>query len=112
MTSPAKPSDDQHHRSYFLPELSRIEAGEFTLTMTGDRSCPINPLATNEVYAKCKLLLKLYRLISVEHLASWRMFLLELTVSPKRFKSTQIFLNNFVTFLPGITRKFQALIEE
>jgi hypothetical protein len=47
-----KPWEDLHHRSYFLPELSRIEAGEFTLTMTGDRSCPINPLATHEVYAK------------------------------------------------------------
>jgi hypothetical protein len=52
MTSPDKPWDDLHHNSYFLPELSRIEAGEFTLTMTGDRSCPINPLATHEVYAE------------------------------------------------------------
>jgi hypothetical protein len=52
MTSPDKPWDDLHHRSYFLPELSRIEAGEFTLTMTGDRSCPINPLATHEVYVE------------------------------------------------------------
>jgi hypothetical protein len=50
MTSLDKPWDDLHHRSYFLPELSRIEAREFTLTMTGDRSCPINPLATHEVY--------------------------------------------------------------
>jgi hypothetical protein len=52
MTSPAKPSDDLHHRSYFLPELSRIEEGEFTLTMTGDRPCPINPLPTHEVYVE------------------------------------------------------------
>jgi hypothetical protein len=52
MTSLEKPWDDLHHRSYFLPELSRIEAGEFTLTMTRDRSCPINPLATHEVYAE------------------------------------------------------------
>jgi hypothetical protein len=52
MTSLDKPWDDLHHRSYFLPELSRIEAGEFTLTMTGDRSCPLNPLATHEVYAE------------------------------------------------------------
>jgi hypothetical protein len=52
MTSPNKPWDDLHHRSYFLPELSRIEAGEFTLTMTGDRSCPINPLVTHEVYVE------------------------------------------------------------
>jgi hypothetical protein len=52
MTSPDKPWDDLHHRSYFLPELSRIKTREFTLTMTGDRSCPINPLATHEVYVK------------------------------------------------------------
>ena len=52
MTSPDKPWDDLHHRSYFLPELRRIEAGEFTLTMTGDRSCPINPLVTHVVYAE------------------------------------------------------------
>jgi hypothetical protein len=52
MTSPNKPWEDLHHRSYFLPELSRIEEGEFTVTMTGDRSCPINPLATHEVYAE------------------------------------------------------------
>jgi hypothetical protein len=52
MTSLDRPWDDLHHRSYFLPELRRIEAGEFTLTMTGDRSCPINPLATHVVYAE------------------------------------------------------------
>jgi hypothetical protein len=52
MTSPDKPWDDLHHRSYFLPELCRIEAGEFTITMTGDRPCPINLLATQEIYAE------------------------------------------------------------
>jgi hypothetical protein len=52
MTSPEKPWDNLHHRSYFLPELNKIKAGEFTLTMTGDRSCPINPLATHEVYVE------------------------------------------------------------
>jgi hypothetical protein len=55
MTSPDKPWDDLHHKSYFLPELRRIEAGEFILTMTRDRSCPINPLATHEVYAKSNM---------------------------------------------------------
>jgi hypothetical protein len=52
MTSPDRPWDDLHHRSYFLPELRRIEAGEFTLTMTGDKACPINPLAMHIVYAE------------------------------------------------------------
>jgi hypothetical protein len=52
MTSLDKPWDDLHHRSYFLLDLSRIEVREFTLTMIGDRSCPINPLDTHEFYAK------------------------------------------------------------
>jgi hypothetical protein len=52
MTSPEKPWEDIHQRSYFLPELSQIEAGEFTMTMTGDRSHPINLLATHEIYAE------------------------------------------------------------
>ena len=46
MTSLDKPWEDLHHRSFFLPELHRIEAGEFTITMTGDQPCPINLLAT------------------------------------------------------------------
>jgi hypothetical protein len=52
MTSPDRPWEDLHHRSYFLPELHRIAAGEFPITMTGDQSCPINLLATQEIYAK------------------------------------------------------------
>jgi hypothetical protein len=52
MTSLDKPWDDLHHISYFLPELTRIEAREFTLTMTGYRSFPINPLSMHAVYAK------------------------------------------------------------
>jgi hypothetical protein len=52
MTSPNKPWDDLHHKSYFFPKLGRTEAKEFILTMTRDRSCPINPLATHEVYAE------------------------------------------------------------
>jgi hypothetical protein len=52
MTSPDKPWEDLHHRSYFLPKLSRIKEGEFTVTMTGDRSCHTNPLATHKIYAE------------------------------------------------------------
>jgi hypothetical protein len=52
MTSLDRPWDDPHNRSYFLPELRRIEAGEFTLTMNGDKYCPINPLETHVVYAE------------------------------------------------------------
>jgi hypothetical protein len=52
MTSPDRPWDDLHHRSYFLPELSQIEAREFTITMIGDQSFPINLLATHEIYVE------------------------------------------------------------
>jgi hypothetical protein len=52
VTSLDKAWDDLHHKSYFLPELRRIEVGEFTLTMTGDRSCPINLLASHVVYVE------------------------------------------------------------
>jgi hypothetical protein len=52
MTSLDRPWDDLHHISYFLQELKRIEAGEFTLTMTRDRYFPINPLATHVVYTE------------------------------------------------------------
>jgi hypothetical protein len=52
MTSPDKPWEDLHHRSYFLPKLSRIKAGEFTMTMNGDRSCHTNPLATHKIYVE------------------------------------------------------------
>jgi hypothetical protein len=52
MNGPDKPWEDLHHRSYFLPELHRIEVGEFTITMTRDQPCPINLLATQEIYAE------------------------------------------------------------
>jgi hypothetical protein len=52
MNSPDKPWEDLHHRSYFLLELSRIEAGEFIVTMTGYRSCHNNPLATHKIYVE------------------------------------------------------------
>jgi hypothetical protein len=52
MTSPDKPLEDLHHRSYFLPKLSQIKEGEFTVTMNGDRSCHTNPLATHKIYVE------------------------------------------------------------
>jgi hypothetical protein len=52
MTGLDKPWDDLHHRSYFLPEIRRIEEGEFVLTMNGDFPCPINPLDAHIVYTE------------------------------------------------------------
>jgi hypothetical protein len=72
-----RPWDDLHHRSYFLLELRRIEVGEFTLTMTGDKACPINTLATQMFTSKeiWKPFLKRYLLISLESLALWRILI-------------------------------------
>jgi hypothetical protein len=52
MTGPNIPWDDLHHRSYFLPELKRIKAGEFITTMIEDVPCPINVMAMHEIYDK------------------------------------------------------------
>jgi hypothetical protein len=52
LTSLDKPWDDLHHISYFLLDLRRIEAGEFVLTMIGESSCLVNPLAMHAVYAE------------------------------------------------------------
>jgi hypothetical protein len=52
MTSLDRPWEDLHHRSYFLLDLHRIEVGEFTITMTGEQPCPINLLATQEIYVE------------------------------------------------------------
>jgi hypothetical protein len=46
-----RPWDDLHHISYFLLELRRVEAGEFTTTMNGDATFPVNPLSMQKIYA-------------------------------------------------------------
>jgi hypothetical protein len=33
MTNSEKPWEDMHHHSYFLPELSKVESGYFSITM-------------------------------------------------------------------------------
>ena len=45
-------SKDLHHRSYFLPELSRIENQEFHIRLARDIDTPINPLPSEGIFAK------------------------------------------------------------
>jgi hypothetical protein len=45
-----RPLDYLHHRSYFLLELRRVVAGEFTVTMNGDATCLVNDMATHIIY--------------------------------------------------------------
>jgi len=52
MTGPEIPWDNMHHIYYFIPELWRIEAGDFSLTVNGDIPCPINPLDMHGFYAE------------------------------------------------------------
>ena len=44
MSGRDKICEDTHHRSYFLPELSRIENQEFHVRLDEDVYLPINPL--------------------------------------------------------------------
>ena len=41
-----------HHRSYFLPELSRIENQEFHMRLAGDVDMPINPLPREGMFVE------------------------------------------------------------
>jgi hypothetical protein len=47
-----RPWDDLHHSSYFLPEHRRVEAREFTKTMNGYVTCPVNPFAMHIIYTE------------------------------------------------------------
>jgi hypothetical protein len=110
MTSPDKPWDDLHRRSYFLPELHRIEVGEFAITMTGDQSCPINLLATQEIYAEGNMetITETIPINISRNPGVVENVFVGADCSPKRFKFTQIFSKNYATFFPGLMRKCQA----
>ena len=44
--------EDLHHRSYFLPELSRIENQEFHMRLADDVDTPINPLPKEGIFSE------------------------------------------------------------
>ena len=44
--------EDLHHRSYFLPELSRIENQEFHMRLADDVDTPINPLTREGIFVE------------------------------------------------------------
>jgi hypothetical protein len=50
MTGPDRSWDDIHHISYFLPDLKKIEVGEFITTVNGYPPCPVNPLSMHVIY--------------------------------------------------------------
>jgi hypothetical protein len=50
MTGPDRPWEDLHHRSYFLPELDRIEQDEFRSSMSEIVGHPMVPLDKHDIY--------------------------------------------------------------
>jgi hypothetical protein len=52
MFGPDRPWDDMHHRSYFLPELVRIEQDEFRSTLSEMVGHVMVPLDMHGIYAK------------------------------------------------------------
>jgi hypothetical protein len=52
MTGSERPWEDMHHRSYFLPEISHVERGEFKSVVSRNDSQTVNPLAKHGVYVE------------------------------------------------------------
>jgi hypothetical protein len=114
MTGPDRPWDDLHHRSYFLPELRRIEAGEFVLTMNGDSPCPINPLAMHRVYAEGNME-SIATMIPID--ISRTPGIVEnvfvgADFSPEEIQIYTELFKEFAMFFPGLTRRCQASTHE
>jgi hypothetical protein len=112
MTSLERPWDDLHHRSYFLPKITRVEVGEFTSTMNGDVTHPVNPLVTHRVYAEGNMV-NIYEMIPIDISktpnASLKTSSSEQIVPLRIFKCILSYLRNFATFFVGLMRKCQEL---
>ena len=52
MNGSDRPWDDMHHRSYFLPELARIEQDDFRSTLSEIVGHIVVPLDMHDIYAK------------------------------------------------------------
>jgi hypothetical protein len=52
MNGSDKPLDDMHHRSYFLPELARIEQDDFRYTLSKIDDHVVVPLDTHDIYVE------------------------------------------------------------
>jgi hypothetical protein len=52
MNGSDRPWDDMHHRSYFLPELVRIEQDDFRSTLSEIVGHAVVPLDTHDIYAE------------------------------------------------------------
>jgi hypothetical protein len=52
MNGSDKPWDDMHHRTYFLPELERIEQDDFRYTLSEIVGHVVVPLDTHDIYVE------------------------------------------------------------
>ena len=52
MSGHDKICEDLHHRSYFLPDLSKIENQEFHMRLSADVDIPLNPWPREGVFAE------------------------------------------------------------
>jgi hypothetical protein len=52
MSGSDKPWDDMHHRSYFLPEVERIEQDEFRSTLSEIVGHAVVPLDMHDIYTE------------------------------------------------------------
>jgi hypothetical protein len=52
MNGSGRPWDDMHHRSYFLPDLSRIKQDDFISTLSEIVSHTIVPLDTHDIHTE------------------------------------------------------------
>ena len=110
MCGRGKICEDLHHRSYFLPELSRIENQEFHMRLEGDVDTPINPLPREGIFAEGKMEKKLLLFLStsLQIQTLWKMYILVQNSLQTRLLSIQPCLRNSVTCFPCHMRRFQA----
>jgi hypothetical protein len=55
MNGSNRPWDDMHHRSYFLPNIVRIEQDDFRSTLSEIVGHTIVPLDTHEIYVEVNM---------------------------------------------------------
>jgi hypothetical protein len=102
MTGSNIPWDAIHHRSYFLPELRRVEAGDFTTTMNVDATCHVNTLAMHKIYTEANM-------ENIDEMIPNEISNTPGIIPSKRFRCTLNYLKSFVIFFPSLMRKCQGL---
>jgi hypothetical protein len=106
-----RPWDDLHHKYYFLPEMRRIEIGEFTMTMNRDSTCFFNPLVTHKIYVEGNMesIAKTIHVSISRTLVIIENIFVRANCSSEEIQNTLNYLKSFATLLTFLMRRFQAL---